>query len=90
VSLSASRTDQPWSACRRPWSLAYVTVHGNVLPCCIAPWITNDYDGIILGNLYKQSLEEIWWGERYRTFRRDLQTATPPEPCRGCGVKWSL
>ena len=90
VSLSASRTDQPWSACRRPWSLAYVTVHGNVLPCCIAPWITNDYDGIILGNLYEQSLEEIWWGERYRSFRRDLQTATPPEPCRGCGVKWSL
>lgn len=90
VSLSASRTDQPWSACRRPWSLAYVTVHGNVLPCCIAPWITNDYDGIILGNLYNQSLEEIWWGERYRTFRRDLQTTAPPEPCRGCGVKWSL
>jgi len=90
VSLSASRADQPWSACRRPWSLAYVTVHGNVLPCCIAPWITSDYDGIILGNLYSQSLEEIWWGERYLAFRRDLQTASPPEPCRGCGVKWSL
>jgi MoaA/NifB/PqqE/SkfB family radical SAM enzyme len=90
VSLSASRADQPWSACRRPWSLAYVTVHGNVLPCCIAPWITSDYDGIILGNLYRQSLEEIWWGERYRTFRLNLQTAAPPEPCRGCGVKWSL
>jgi radical SAM protein with 4Fe4S-binding SPASM domain len=90
VSLSASRADQPWSACRRPWSLVYITVHGNVLPCCIAPWITSDYDGIILGNLYRQSLEDIWWGERYRTFRRDLQTAAPPEPCRGCGVKWSL
>src|SRR5262249_25895969 len=90
VSLSASRADQPWSACRRPWSLAYVTVHGNVLPCCIAPWITNDYDGLILGNLYRQSLEEIWWGESYRTFRQSLQTAAPPEPCRGCGVKWSL
>ena len=90
VSLSASRADQPWSACRRPWSLAYVTVHGNVLPCCIAPWITSDYDGIILGNLYRQSLEEIWWGERYRSFRLSLQTAAPPEPCRGCGVKWSL
>ena len=90
VSLSASPADQPWSACRRPWSLAYVTVHGNVLPCCIAPWITSDYDGLILGNLYRQSLEDIWWGERYRTFRSDLQTAAPPEPCRGCGVKWSL
>ena len=90
VSLSVSRADQPWSACRRPWSLTYVTVHGNVLPCCIAPWITSDYDGLILGNLYRQSLPEIWWGERYRAFRLSLQTPAPPEPCRGCGVKWSL
>ena len=90
VSLTPSRAGQPWSACRRPWTLAYVTVGGNVLPCCIAPWITGHYDGIILGNLFRESLQEIWWGERYRRFRRDLQTSEPPEPCRGCGVKWSL
>jgi MoaA/NifB/PqqE/SkfB family radical SAM enzyme len=90
VSLSPSHEDRPWSACRRPWTLVYVTVHGNVLPCCIAPWITEDYDGLILGNLLTQSLEEIWCGGRYLRFRRDIQTETPPEPCRGCGVKWSL
>jgi len=45
---------------------------------------------IILGNLYREPLDKIWWGERYQSFRRDLQTADPPEPCRGCGVKWSL
>jgi MoaA/NifB/PqqE/SkfB family radical SAM enzyme len=90
VSLAPSHGDRPWSACRRPWSLVYVTVHGNVLPCCIAPWITQHYEGIVLGNLFRQSLAEIWWGDRYRTFRADIQTAEPPEPCRGCGVKWSL
>jgi len=90
VSLVPSREGQPWSACRRPWSLVYVTVHGNVLPCCIAPWITAHYDGIILGNLYREPLKDIWWGERYLGFRRELQTAAPPEPCRGCGVRWSL
>jgi len=90
VSLTPAPAGQPWSACRRPWTLAYVTVSGNVLPCCIAPWITGHYDGIILGNLYRESLEEVWWGKRYADFRRDLQTAEPPEPCRGCGVKWSL
>jgi len=90
ISLTPARLDRPWSACRRPWSLVYVTVHGNVLPCCIAPWITEHYEGIVLGNLYRQSLEEIWWGERYVAFRREIQTDTPPEPCRGCGVKWSL
>jgi MoaA/NifB/PqqE/SkfB family radical SAM enzyme len=90
ISLTPSSDERPWSACRRPWTLAYITVHGNVLPCCIAPWITGHYDGIVLGNLYRQSIDEIWWGARYEAFRRDLQTDTPPEPCVGCGVKWSL
>jgi len=90
ISLTPSHADRPWSQCRRPWSLVYVTVHGNVLPCCIAPWITEHYDGIILGNLYRQSLEDIWWGQHYLDFRTAIQTDVPPEPCRGCGVKWSL
>jgi MoaA/NifB/PqqE/SkfB family radical SAM enzyme len=90
VSLTPTKDDRPWSACRRPWTLVYVTVHGNVLPCCIAPWITAHYGGIVLGNLFEQSLEEVWWGDRYMRFRGELQTAHPPEPCRGCGVKWSL
>jgi MoaA/NifB/PqqE/SkfB family radical SAM enzyme len=90
VSLTPSHDARPWSACRRPWTLAYVTVHGNVLPCCIAPWITGHYDGIVLGNLFHQSIEDVWWGSRYERFRRDIQTDTPPEPCVGCGVKWSL
>lgn len=90
VSLVPMEAERPWSACRRPWTLVYVTVHGNVLPCCIAPWITQHYEGIVLGNLYRQSLAEIWWGPSYARFRDDIQTSTPPEPCRGCGVKWSL
>src|SRR5262245_22668520 len=68
VSLTPTHDDRPWSACRRPFSLVYVTVHGNVLPCCIAPFITQHYDGIVLGNLFQQSLEEVWWGKRYLTF----------------------
>jgi MoaA/NifB/PqqE/SkfB family radical SAM enzyme len=90
VSLTPTHADRPWSACRRPWGLVYVTVHGNVLPCCIAPFITQHYEGIILGNLYQQSLEAVWWGDRYLEFRSAIQTAEPPEPCRGCGVHWSL
>src|SRR5437899_1335098 len=93
VSLDASTREtyaRVWSACRRPWTLAYVTVHGNVLPCCIAPWITTHYDGIVLGNIFRESIEEIWWGRRYQDFRQAIQTDTPPEPCVGCGVRWSL
>ena len=48
------------------------------------------YDGIVLGNLFEQPLEEIWWGRGYDDFRGALLTETPPQPCRGCGVFWSL
>lgn len=81
---------RPWSHCRRPWSLVYVTVHGNVLPCCIAPWVAEPYEDIVLGNLFEQSLPAIWWGEGYERFRTALLTEAPPQPCRGCGVFWSL
>ena len=90
ISLTPSHEDRPWSACRRPWTLLYVTVHGNALPCCIAPWITGHYEGIILGNLLRQSLDDVWWGAPYLEFRSTIQTDRPPEPCRGCGVRWSL
>jgi MoaA/NifB/PqqE/SkfB family radical SAM enzyme len=81
---------RPWSHCRRPWTLVYVTVHGNVLPCCISPWVADPYDGIVLGNLFEQPLEEIWRGRGYEEFRGALLTESPPQPCRGCGVFWSL
>jgi len=81
---------KPWSHCRRPWMLVYVTVHGNVLPCCISPWVADPYEGIILGNLFEQRLEDIWWGRGYEAFRAALLTEAPPQPCRGCGVFWSL
>mgnify|MGYP001814709793 CR=1 FL=1 len=80
----------PWRKCYRPLTLMYVTANGNVLPCCISPFATVDYDSIILGNVFENSLEEIWTGSKYENFRKQHQTATPPKSCRGCGVQWSL
>jgi radical SAM protein with 4Fe4S-binding SPASM domain len=68
----------------------YITANGNVLPCCISPFSSVDYDSIILGNVFKEPLAEIWSGSRYRNFRKQRQSATPPECCRGCGIQWSL
>ena len=81
---------RPWSRCYRPLTLMYITANGNVLPCCISPFSTVDYASIILGNIYDNSLEEIWTGSKYETFRKQHQTATPPKCCRGCGMQWSL
>jgi radical SAM protein with 4Fe4S-binding SPASM domain len=80
----------PWRHCRRPWTLMYITANGNVLPCCISPFVERDYDSLILGNVFEQPLREIWNGERYRTFRTKLVGDDPPHACQGCGVRWSL
>jgi radical SAM protein with 4Fe4S-binding SPASM domain len=81
---------RPWAGCQRPWTLSYVTANGNVLPCCISPWVARDYEALVLGNAFRQPFAEIWNGERYRRFRTDFESEKPPDPCRGCGLRWSI
>jgi radical SAM protein with 4Fe4S-binding SPASM domain len=81
---------ESYRACRRPWSLMYVTANGNVLPCCIAPFTGAHYDGMVLGNIFQESAEEIWNGQRYRHWRQAMLSGEPPEACAGCGAGWSL
>ena len=90
LSLKQAEDDQPWSLCRRPWSLMYFTAHGRALPCCIAPFSARGYDGYTLGDATQQSLREMWNGEAYRDFRTRLLSDDPPKPCQGCGMRWSL
>jgi MoaA/NifB/PqqE/SkfB family radical SAM enzyme len=81
---------RPWAGCQRPWTLSYVTANGNVLPCCISPWVARDYEALVLGNAFTTRFGEIWNGEGYQRFRRQFESETPPDPCRGCGLLWSL
>ncbi|MBV9734631.1 MAG: SPASM domain-containing protein [Acidisphaera sp.] len=89
--LSLKRQDeQPWSTCRRPWSLMYFTAHGRALPCCIAPFSARGYESYTLGDATQQTLREIWNGPAYQEFRAALLGDAPPKPCRNCGLRWSL
>jgi MoaA/NifB/PqqE/SkfB family radical SAM enzyme len=90
LSLKRPAGDQPWSTCRRPWSLMYFTAHGRALPCCIAPFSARDYATYTLGDATQQSLREIWNGPAYQDFRGALLTEAPPKPCANCGLRWSL
>jgi MoaA/NifB/PqqE/SkfB family radical SAM enzyme len=91
-SLAAARTADfaPWQACMRPWTTAYVTANGNCLPCCISPFATNDYESLILGNLFERPFHEIWNEPLYQKFRIDLLSDHPHQACSSCGVYWSL
>ena len=90
TSLKRAAKHQPWSLCRRPWTLMYFTAHGRAIPCCIAPFSMRGYDGFTLGDATQQTLRQIWNGPRYQEFRRALLSDTPPEACASCGVRWSL
>ena len=90
ISLKRQSELQPWSTCRRPWSLMYFTAHGRSLPCCIAPFSTRGYGNYTLGDATQQTLREIWNSPAYRNFRSALLSETPPGPCQNCGLRWSL
>lgn len=87
VGQSAAR---PWTGCQRPYTLAYITAHGNVYSCCFAPFHPGPRRERLLGNALEQPFEAIWNGERYRAFRAAFESDTPWSQCAGCGVKWSL
>jgi MoaA/NifB/PqqE/SkfB family radical SAM enzyme len=90
ASLTPEERERPWAGCQRPWTLSYITVNGNVLPCCISPWTAKDYRGLILGNAFTRPFVEIWNGEQYQEFRNRFESDTPPDPCHGCGRLWSI
>jgi MoaA/NifB/PqqE/SkfB family radical SAM enzyme len=91
-SFAAARPQDfaPWQACLRPWTTAYVTANGNCLPCCISPFATNDYESLILGNLFERPFGEIWNAPLYQEFRTRLLSDHPHQACSSCGVYWSL
>ena len=89
-SLAGAEGARPWMACNRPWYLAYVTARGDVLPCCFAPFITNDLAPVTLGNLFRERLDTVWNGPACQEFRRRFQTDDPYSICAGCGSKWSV
>jgi len=82
--------ENPWTGCRRPWSLMYFTANGRALPCCIAPFSARGYENYTLGDARTQTLDDIWNGPAYQEFRAALLSEAPPKPCQNCGLRWSL
>jgi MoaA/NifB/PqqE/SkfB family radical SAM enzyme len=89
-SLARKSDTNPWSLCRRPWTVMYFTANGRALPCCIAPFAQKGYEHYTLGNATQSSLRDIWNGPAYQDFRNALQSGVPPKSCANCGLRWSL
>jgi MoaA/NifB/PqqE/SkfB family radical SAM enzyme len=92
-SIARDFGERPWSGCRRPYTLTYITSSGNVLSCCFAPFghrSAREYqEERVLGNIFREPIEHIWQGERYTAFRRAFESDAPARHCAQCGVNWS-
>jgi radical SAM protein with 4Fe4S-binding SPASM domain len=72
----------PFKACFRPFRTFYILYNGDVIPCC-ADWGRK----IVLGNVEKQSIREIWHGEPANRLRDAIRTwdmEKLPPICRAC------
>ncbi len=90
TSLKRHDDGSPWTLCRRPWTVMYFTANGRALPCCIAPFSQRGYEHYTLGDATQQTLQEIWNGAAYGSFREALLSDEPPAACANCGLRWSL
>jgi MoaA/NifB/PqqE/SkfB family radical SAM enzyme len=78
--VSQAQRDDAVFTCDDLWDKPYVTVEGIVTPCCFAPYKTQ----LPMGDLTRQSFEEIWFGEAYQRLRMQHLTTRPPAICYAC------
>jgi radical SAM protein with 4Fe4S-binding SPASM domain len=72
--------NQLLNQCWKMWHSCVITWDGKVVPCCF------DKDAhFVLGDLTKNSFEEIWFGDAYQKFRASLlRSRSEIEICRNC------
>ena len=68
-----------YQSCFVPWVSADITAFGDVAPCHVF------YD-LTMGNLYENSIKEIWNNEKYRKFRAYMKRNTFMPICSGCCI----
>jgi len=86
---AAGDLDRNASLCVNPWSSVSVSCTGDVASCCYifdphreGPLAVNWY-----GNLYEQSLAEVWAGERVRAMRQSHLDRDLRGQCAQCYLK---
>jgi radical SAM protein with 4Fe4S-binding SPASM domain len=69
--------------CHVPWDVPFIDKDGRVFACCYAA-SQNERQ---LGQLGASSFDDIWAGEAFQEFRRDIvDGASTPDVCRRCTV----
>lgn len=76
-----------WS-CSQLWQRIVVLADGDIVPCC-GGVIKGDQKMIVLGNAYKDSIEDIWKGEQMKKLRTlHIEGRSHEiEMCRRCTIR---
>jgi pyrroloquinoline quinone biosynthesis protein E len=72
-----------WKAgklCPWPWSSAFISSEGDMVPCCVI----GNPDVFSFGNVLKEEVSTLWNGEAYQEFRRAMKRGNIPSVCKGC------
>ena len=66
--------------CINPWVHLFVSQKGTVGPCCLTSWEEDK----TFGNINTQSVQEIWNGEKIRSFRKSMMNDKADDRCHQC------
>lgn len=74
--------------CCRAWMIPFIFATGDVIPCC-AGNEANQREFQVktsLGNVYKERFADIWRGEKYINFRKEIFAGKTPTACKFCTI----
>lgn len=75
--LEQQKKWSPKDGCKYPWIYISINTKGDVTPCCAAK-------KIVFGNVFSNSIEEIWHGPEFATWRERMKSDNPPNECTRC------
>lgn len=70
------------------WLMPFIFATGEVIPCCTMNE-ANARDRqkyLSMGNVFKKSFKDIWYGKKYKDFREIIRDGKVPPFCAGCPV----
>jgi radical SAM protein with 4Fe4S-binding SPASM domain len=68
--------------CMAPWTQLMISPDSTVKPCC--------HSNLLLGDVSKQSLKEIWNSSQLRQLRSNMLAGRPSPTCESCYVQENL
>ena len=70
--------------CENPWNSVSIKANGDVVACCLA---FEDSPELTYGNLYENTLIDIWHGEKAQQFRAEHLTRKTNKFCSACSFR---